>query len=390
MRIRYDFLPRHTSPFIKTSLSIRGLGALSALGENLSDHHHAILAGAFPFRPIGELMDHSDPLLPAAWIQRRELLTHRKWSPASMAALHVARQAIAQSGWSPTELAEAVLILGTSRGGAAGWLQPWPGRRAFPLMAASNAMHGEAAAAISIELGIKGAYQVISTGCSAGLDAMGVAAMHLQCGIAPRALVVAVDLPMVKILLDGYAATGILSKDGRNDPYHPETSGIFPAECAAALTLESGEQPGVPRMIGFLANSDASDPLALDADCGQLTALLNRAVAMFGAPAALCPHATGTASHGKAETSVLSQAFPQEKPSLHLLKPYLGHGIGAGALLEAVVLTEFLRHQQFPPNLSGLFCPQNFQKHEIAQTATGPVYKIAASLGGHNSLIVLQ
>jgi 3-oxoacyl-[acyl-carrier-protein] synthase II len=300
-------------------------------------------------------MDHSDPILPAAWIQDRKLLTHRKWSPASMAALHVARQAIAQAGWSRAELAEAVLILGTSRGGAAGWLQPWPGRRAFPLMAASNAMHGEAAAAISIELGIKGAYQVISTGCSAGLDAMGVAAMHLQCGIAPRALVVAVDLPMVKILLDGYSATGILSKDGRNDPYHPETSGIFPAECAAALTLESGVQSGMPRMIGYLANSDASDPLALDADCGQLTALLTQSVESFGAPAALCPHATGTASHSKAETTVLCRAFPDQKPTLHLLKPYLGHGIGAGSLLETVILTEFLRHQQLPPNRAGLY-----------------------------------
>ena len=335
-------------------------------------------------------MDHSDPILPAAWIQDRKLLTHRKWSPASMAALHVARQAIAQAGWSRAELAEAVLILGTSRGGAAGWLQPWPGRRAFPLMAASNAMHGEAAAAISIELGIKGAYQVISTGCSAGLDAMGVAAMHLQCGIAPRALVVAVDLPMVKILLDGYAATGILSKNYRNDPYHPETSGIFPAECAAALTLESGVQNGVPRIIGYLANSDASDPLALDADCGQLTALHTQAVESIDAPVALCPHATGTASHSKAETTVLCRAFPEQKPTLHLLKPFLGHGIGAGSLLETVILTEFLRHQQLPPNRAGLHCPQNFQMPEIEQNATGPVYKIAASLGGHNSLVALQ
>ena len=119
--MRYDFFSLHISSTMQTSLSIRGLGALSALGENLTDHYQAILEGVFPFRPIGELMDHSNPLLPAAWIQHRGLLTHRKWSPASMAALHVARQAIAQAGWSRAELAEAVLILGTSRGGAAGW-----------------------------------------------------------------------------------------------------------------------------------------------------------------------------------------------------------------------------------------------------------------------------
>ena len=307
-----------------------------------------------------------------------------------MAGLHVARQAVAQAGWSAAELDEAVIVMGTSRGGVADWLNPWSERRALPLMAASNAMHGEAAAAISIELGIRGAYQVISTGCSAGIDAMGMAAMHLQCGMAERALVVAVDLPLVKALLDSYATTGILSKDSRNDPYHPKTSGIFPAEAAAALTLEVGEANGAPRMLGYLANSDACDPLALSADCGQLANLLARAARMFGAPHVLCPHATGTASHAVAEAACLARAFPGVKPSLHLLKPYLGHGIGAGSLLETVILVEFLRHQLVPANLPGLFCPDSFELPDEALPAAGTIFKIAASLGGHNAMVALR
>lgn len=372
------------------SYLIRGLGALSALGETVSEHRDALREGRDAFRELGALMDCSMPTLPAAWIQDRALLTHRKWSPAAMAALHVARQAIVAAGWSAADTRDAVLMLGTSRGGAAGWLEPWPKRRGFSLMQASNSMHGEAAAAISIELDIRGAYQVISTGCSAGLDALGMAAMHLQCGMAGRALVVAVDLPLVKAILDGYASAGILSKNGRNDPYHPETGGIFPAEAAAALTLEKNDAlPGV-RLRGYLANSDAMDPLSLSPSSGQLVALLQKARESFGEPVALCPHATGTASHAVAEPQCLAQAFPESTPSLHLLKPFLGHGIGAGSLLETVILCDFLERGLLPPNRSGLHAPPRFSLPDHETVCDGAVWKIAASLGGHNAMVVLQ
>lgn len=372
------------------SYLIRGLGALSALGETVSGHRDALRDGRDSFRELGTLLDCSMPKLPASWIQNRVLLTHRKWSPAAMAALHVAREAVAAAGWSDEETRDAVILLGTSRGGAAGWLEPWPKRRGFPLMQASNSMHGEAAAAISIELGIRGAYQVISTGCSAGLDALGMAAMHLQCGMAERALVVAVDLPLVKVILDGYQSAGILSKNGINDPYHPDTGGIFPAEAAAALTLEKNDaSPGV-RLLGYLANSDAMDPLSLSPSSGQLVALLQKARTMFGEPAALCPHATGTASHAVAEPQCLAQAFPAATPSLHLLKPYLGHGIGAGSLLETVILCDSLERGLLPPNRSGLHAPPRFSLPDQETACDGAVWKIAASLGGHNAMVALQ
>ena len=129
-----------------------------------------------------------------------------------MAALHVAREAITEAGWGSDELMDAALVVGTSRGNAAGWLGPWPGRRPFRLMAASNTIHSEPATAISIEFGITGPNHVLASGCSAGLDAVGVAMMMVRGGIAPRALAVAVDLPLVPMLLDNYARSGLLAE----------------------------------------------------------------------------------------------------------------------------------------------------------------------------------
>ena len=155
-----------------------------------------------------------------------------------MAALHVAREAVTAAGWSAAELEDTALVVGTSRGNAPGWLAPWPGRRPFKLMAASNTIHSEPAAAISIEFGITGPNHVVASGCSAGLDAVGIAMMMLRSGVAERALVVAVDLPLVPLLLDNYASSGLLAARDRLDPYHSGTAGFIPGEGAAAMALE--------------------------------------------------------------------------------------------------------------------------------------------------------
>jgi 3-oxoacyl-[acyl-carrier-protein] synthase II len=329
--------------------------------------------------------------LPAAWIAERALLNHRKWSPASSAALHVARQAVAEAGWDRGDLQEAALVVGTSRGNAAGWLEPWPGRRPFRVMAASNTIHSEPATAVSIELGITGPNHVLASGCAAGLDAAGIALMMLQAGLAPRALVVAVDLPLVTPLLDSYASSGLLTEEFMLDPYAPTSSGFIPGEGAAAMALElvDGVAASGPRVAWYGCNSDACDPVGMAAGGGMTPALLEKAIKQFGIPAAVCPHATGTAVQAKADPAALAMALPPGRTSLHLLKPFIGHTIGASGLLETVILASFLQTCQLPPNLPRLHAPRGFVLPHEVTAATSPVFKLSHGMGGHNALLVL-
>ena len=374
-----------------SSLSITGLGALSALGVDVTSHHQAVLAGQVPFRKLGELLGNQSPhaMRPAAWIEPRSLLVSRKWSPATMAALHVARQAITAAGWSDDDLHDAALVVGTSRGNAAGWLGPWPGRRPFRLMAASNTIHSEPASAITIEFGITGPNHVLASGCAAGLDAIGIAMMMVRSGIASRALAVAVDLPLVPILLDNYAASGLLSREFDIDPYHPRSSGFVPAEGAAAMAIE-WHDGNSPRLLHYGCNADACDPVGIPADGGRTPALLENAIHLHGAPAAICPHATGTAVQAVAEPAALSRAFHDLRPTLHLLKPFTGHTIGASGLLESVILARFLMDHQLPPNLAGRAMPYGFHLPDAVLAASGPIYKLSHGMGGHNALLVLS
>jgi 3-oxoacyl-[acyl-carrier-protein] synthase II len=372
---------------IDLQLSITGLGALSAVGTDISSHHGSVMAKHAPFRRLGDLLGNDSPhaARPGAWIDDRSMLTHRKWSPVTMAALHVARQAVADAGWSGDDLRDAALVVGTSRGNAAGWLGPWPGRRPFKLMAASNTIHSEPASAITIELGITGPNHVLASGCAAGLDAIGVAMMLVQCGAAPRALAVAVDLPLVPMLLDSYASSGILASDADADPYRPGTSGFIPAEGAAAMAIETSDAAH-PRLVHYGCNSDACDPVGIPKDGGRTPGLFN---SLSVQPNAVCPHATGTAVQAAADPGALARAFPNGGPSLHLLKPFLGHTIGASGLLESVVIASFLRDRKLPPNRSGLHVPPGFTLPVRPLDATGPVAKLSHGMGGHNALLIM-
>ena len=376
---------------IDLRLSITGLGALSALGTDVAAHHREILGKRLPFRPLGELLGKDSPhaALPGAWIQDRGMLTHRKWSPATMAALHVARQAIEQAGWNADDLRDAALVLGTSRGNAAGWLGPWPGRRPFKLMAASNTIHSEPASAISIEFGMTGPNQVVASGCAAGLDAIGTAMMMVRCGMAEKALAVAVDLPLVPMLLDNYASSGLLSPSFRPDPYLPETSGFIPAEGAAAMAFESSGT-GLAGLIYYSCKSDASDPVGIPRDGGRTPELIMRALDVVGGCSAISPHATGTAVQGRADPAILTRCFNRDAASVHPLKPFLGHTIGASGLLESVVLARFLADRKLPPNIGGMSLPAGFSLPAESIDATGPVFKLSHGMGGHNSLLVLS
>lgn len=308
-----------------------------------------------------------------------------------MAALHAAREAIRDAGWGASELRDAALVVGTSRGNAAGWLGPWPGRRPFKLMAASNTIHSEPASAISIEFGITGPNQVIASGCAAGLDAVGVAMMMVKCGLAERALAVAVDLPLVPLLLDNYAASGLLSSSAVPDPYHESSDGFIPSEGAAAIAFETCDDFNSPALLHYSTNSDASDPVGIPKDGGNSSLLIRRALETVGECRAISPHATGTAVQGKADPAILNRVFAQGvKPSLHPLKPFLGHTIGASGLLESVIITRFLRDRQLPPNPDHLHTLAGFEMPRQPVDVSGPVFKLSHGMGGHNSLLVFS
>jgi len=373
---------------------------MSGLGITPAAQQRAMDAGRTGLRPLAAFPGVGPEFasLPAGWILPRSTFAGNRYGPASQLAIALARDAIADAGWEAPALRDCWLFVGTSRGNTAGSLAPWPGRRAHRRMATSNSMHSEMAAAVSITFGIRGPFQVISNGCASGLDAIGFGYWAVAAGMAPRVLVVSADLPLISPLLRSYQQTGLLSRNGVNDPYAPTTSGFLPGEGGAALCIEPAapDRPGYARLCGYWANSDAYHPLGLPADGAGIADCLRQALAPLGRRRinAICPHASGTAAHGQAEQRALQTIFADAPPasvSLHLMKPFTGHAIGASGALDTAILAYYLRRHLLPPNLPGLAGAGGPFTMPTAPLPCRPgiVLKISVGMGGHNAVIAL-
>lgn len=339
-------------------------------------------------------LNFEDGLL-AGRVRDRALFKGRRYGAASNVALQVARRAVARAGWDLAQCDDVWVFAGSSRGNAGELLGQNAWRRPSSRFSASNTMHSEIAAAVSIELGLRGPWQMLANGCSAGLDALGMAWMALRSGVVKRALVVAVDLPLVPELLKDFGETRLLSTNGINDPLSPHTSGFHPGEAAAAVTLECADAAALNtklcQMTGYGANSDAYDSLMMPRDGAPLAGLI-QSLCADAAPALICPHATGTANHSVAELNALRRAFGDSVPPLLLLKPFTGHTLGASGLVDIALLAGAMGSSPVPGNLAGLSQPTGIRLPDlpISLTPGDHVLKIASGMGGHNAAVILR
>ena len=346
--------------------------------------------------------------LPIGMIGERAFLKGRRYGAASNLAVHVARRAVESAGWSAEAIEEAWIFAASSRGNAGELLGAHAWRRPMRKLRASNSIHSEIAAAVSIELGVRGPWQLLSNGCSSGLDALGLAAMAVGSGQAPRALVLASELPLVPELLRDFADAGLLAKDGLNDPFSLATTGFLPGEAGVALTLEGrpGSDPArwFCSVERYAANSDAYDSLATPEE-GQALARLLRSVcgasggtgvisgAGVQAPTRICTHTTGTRVHAVSELNGIRAAFSGAcgVPALLPLKPLTGHTLGASGLLDVALLAGAMRAGEVPGCASHLSAPKGLM---LASEPWKPgfgerILKIASGMGGHNAAVLL-
>jgi hypothetical protein len=59
-------------------------------------------------------------------------------------------------------------------------------------------------------------------------------------------------------------------------------------------------------------------------------------------------------------------------------------------LVETAICAALLRNAELPPNLPHLTAPEPFHLPSPTLPATGPLFKLSHSMGGHNALLVLN
>jgi 3-oxoacyl-[acyl-carrier-protein] synthase II len=389
----------NTSP---PTVRISGIAAASGLGSDLDSQLTALAAGQSALRPLAEFPDSPRLTGFGAWIGDRSWFRGRRYGAASNAAVRAAKLAVQEAGWSAKDRTESWIFGGSSRANVSELMDQWKTlRRPIEKFRASNSMHSEVTAAVSIELGIHGPWQMLANGCSAGLDALGMAWAALTAGLTHHCLVVSVETPITDLLLQGFAQTGLLAPphQDRLDPYHPATNGFHPAEAIVAITLERSDDPADPRpqIHSYAANSDAYHSISLPTDAPALSRLLlasqQKARAQGQQVIGLCPHANGTPNNRQTELHAMQTAFADEELQLLLLKPALGHSLGASAALEIALLAAAMRKGQLPCNLPGLTSPQpawHTENRSFRLQKNDTVIKTAIGMGGHNAVLAIS
>jgi 3-oxoacyl-[acyl-carrier-protein] synthase II len=190
-------------------------------------------------------------------------------------------------------------------------------------------------------LGATGPQLSLSTACTSGACAVGVAADLLRVGRAPAALAFGADA-LCDTTVHGFASLGLYDPEPCR-PFAADRRGLNLGEAAAALLLEPldaalarGATP-IALLAGYGNTSDAHRLTAPEPGGHAAGRAIRAALGELPAERVgwVCAHATGTPINDEIEAEVLTRELP--RAAVTGIKGAVGHTLGAAGALEAVI-----------------------------------------------------
>lgn len=199
--------------------------------------------------------------------------------------------------------------------------------------------------------GFAAAY-TLNTACTSAANALLYGARLIGQGGYRRALIIAFETPC-ELAMQGFAALGLVSPSGLYRPFHPDRDGLILGEAYSAVML-SCEAPAEPlaKLLGGFSACDTSNLTTTREDGSHIHWVMQRALKSAGLKASqidlVKPHGTATGANDNAEANGMRLTFTDRLPPSCLLKPYLGHTLGACGLSETLLLLDALRRGPLP------------------------------------------
>jgi 3-oxoacyl-[acyl-carrier-protein] synthase II len=363
---------------------VTGMGAVSALGNDVASTWAGLLAGRSGVRTI-EAFDPSrvDSKIaaevrdfdPSAVIDRKEM---RRMDRYIQFGLVVARQALDQAGLPGRmegELAERTgVILGSGLGGVATLFdnvllmaERGPDRISpfFIPMGIANVGSGQ----IAIAFGMLGPNFATVSACATGAHAIGESWETIRRGDADVMLAGGTEAAIHEAVLGGFSSMKALSTrnddpEGASRPFDTGRDGFVIGEGAGMLVLEElahaearGAEP-LAELVGYGATADASHiTLPAPGGVGALRAGRRALEKAAMEPAELDhvnAHATSTPEGDSAELQALSTLLGEHGPSVSITanKGALGHTLGAAGAIESIATIQAMRDGAVPPTIN--------------------------------------
>jgi 3-oxoacyl-[acyl-carrier-protein] synthase II len=363
---------------------VTGMGAVSALGNDVASTWEGLLAGKSGIRTIqsfdpsrvdskiaGEVRDFD----PSAVIDRKEM---RRMDRYIQFGLVVARQALDQAGLPGRidgPLAERTgVYLGSGLGGVSTLFdnvlimaERGPDRISpfFVPMGIANVGSGQ----VAIAFGMLGPNFAIVSACATGAHAIGEAWETIRRDDADIMLAGGTEAAIHEAVVGGFSSMKALSTrnddpEGASRPFDTARDGFVIGEGAGMLVLEElshaekrGAEP-LAELVGYGATADASHiTLPAPGGVGALRAgrrALEKAAMDADELDHVNAHATSTPEGDGAELQALATLLGEHGPavSISAQKSMLGHTLGAAGAIESVAVVQSMREGAIPPTIN--------------------------------------
>ena len=405
-----------------TRVAITGMGAITPLGETVSEYWGSLTAGRSGIGPMtlcdpseypSQISGEVSGFDPGDYIDRRE---HRRMARFSQMAVAAAANAIADAelNLAAEDLDRVGVVMGNGNGGFpttednARILVRRGGMRMSPFFI-PMILPNMAAANVSRIFGLRGYTSTVITACAAGTQAIGDAAAALGRGAADMILAGGCEAGISQLGLGGFNVIKALSR--RNDepqkasrPFDAERDGFVPAEGAAVLVLERLEHAlsrganVLAEVTGYGVSSDAFHAVQPDEDGSGAARAMRWAIADADLTPAdidyINAHGTSTPINDYVETLAVKKAFGDLAGGVPIssTKSMIGHALGGAGALEAVACVMTIQDGVIHPTVNYEFpdpdCDLDYVPNQARTADVANVLSNSFGFGGQNACVV--
>jgi len=264
---------------------------------------------------------------------------------------------------------------------------------------------------LSIKFGLKGPNLAVTTACTTGTHAIGLAARSIQHGETDLMLAGGAEMATTPLGLGGFAAARALST--RNDnpqaasrPWDKDRDGFVLGDGAGILVLEEYEHAKArgakiyAELAGFGMSGDAYHMTSPPADGAGAAMSMENALRDAGMPVSaiqyINAHGTSTAAGDMAECQAVKSVFGSAVDQLAVssTKSMIGHLLGAAGAVEAVFSVLAIRDQVAPPTINldepDEGCDINLVPHTAQEIKIDGVLSNSFGFGGTNGSLVFR
>lgn len=354
---------------------------------------------------------------PDDWVEPKD---QRKIDRFILYAIAAARQAIDDSGWTPSDeesLERTGVMIGSGIGGleaianGALLMEARGPRRLSPFFIPS-ALINLASGHVSIRYGFKGPNHSVVTACSTGAHAIGDATRLIQHGDADVMVAGGAEAAVCRLGIAGFAASRALSTHFNDDPerasrpWDVDRDGFVMGEGSGVLVVEELDHARArgariyAEVVGYGMSGDAHHITAPAPDGNggfrSMRAALNDAGLNPDEIDYINAHGTSTPLGDEIELGAVKRLFGNavDKITMSSTKSAIGHLLGAAGSVEAIFSILAINNGVVPPTLNldkpSPGCDINLVPHQAQERTVRNVLTNSFGFGGTNASLVFS